>query len=844
MSPYRLKIAKGLGRRALWAALALSGSGCMFPLLAHASRAAHPKSAHTQPSDWPVYGGQKADDHYSPLTQISRSNVHALKVAWTFNTGEKAAGLQASPLIVGRTLYAYTPTQKVIALDAATGKLLWTFDSGVPSTQPVRGLTWWTDGAENRLFAGVANFLYALDPRDGKPIATFGEGGRIDLRKNLRGDYKEQSIALTTPGIIYKDLIIVGGRNPETHPAPPGDIRAFDVHTGAPRWSFHTIPHPGEDGYDTWPKDAWLRAGAANNWSGMALDESRGILYAPTGSAVSDFYGGDRIGSDLFADTLLALDAATGKRLWYFQGVHHDIWDRDFPSPPSLLTVMSKGHHVDAVAQATKQGYLYLFDRVTGKPLFPIVEEPTAASTVPGEMSWPTQPRPLLPEPFARQRLTEQMLTNRTPEANKTAREKFRTLRSEGQFVPFSVDAQTIVFPGFDGGAEWGGSAVDTKTGVIYINANEMAWTGGLTENKSGSGPGEETYNNLCATCHGDHREGSPPAFPSLVGVDKRLSAAEIASTIHQGKGRMPAFPMVNDAMLPALIAYVEHGKEAAGEAAGDKQEMASVHALGSAAVVRDPAGAQSYAVHCAICHGDHREGIAPSFPALMGVGSRMPRAQILDRIHQGKGRMPGFPRLQADELSSLLRFLGVQDPRAQRQMSQGGTSDEPKYRFTGYRKFLDQDGYPAISPPWGTLNAIDLNTGKYLWKIPFGAYPELSAHGMADTGSENYGGPIVTAGGIVFIGATIFDRKMHAYDSHTGKLLWEATLPFAGHATPATFMVDGRQYIVIAAGGGRDPKWPSGGEYVAFALLSRGERITHRRPTRQPKFGKLEHLR
>ncbi len=831
MATVLLKTAKHCLPCSLGIILAFVLAGHGLQASARGAASAHAKSVHGgQSSDWPVYGGQKADDHYSSLIQINRSNVHDLRVAWTFDTEEKAAGLQASPLVVGRTLYAYTPTQKVIALDAATGKLLWTFDSGVEGTQPVRGLTWWTDGTENRLFAGAANFLYALDPRDGKPIPTFGENGRIDLRKNLRGDYKEQSIALTTPGIVYKDLIIVGGRNPETHPAPPGDIRAFDVHTGTLRWSFHTIPHPGEDGYDTWPKDAWLHAGAANNWAGMALDETRGILYAPTGSAVSDFYGGDRVGRDLFADSLLALDAATGKRLWSFQDVHHDIWDRDFPSPPSLLTVTSNGRRVDAVAQATKQGYLYLFDRVSGRPLFPIVEQPVPASTVPGEVSWPTQPKPLLPQPFARQLLTEQMLTTRTPEANRMAREKFKTFRSEGQFVPFSVDKQTIVFPGFDGGAEWGGSAIDPKSGVIYINANEMAWTGGLTENKSGEGPGQETYNNLCATCHGDHREGSPPAFPSLVGIDKRLSYAEIANTIHQGKGRMPSFPMVNDAMLPALIAYAEHGEEADSDPAGDKQEMVATNTQTGAAGVTDPAGAQSYAAHCAICHGDQREGIPPSFPALMGVGSRMPRAQILDRIHQGKGRMPGFPRLQGPELTALLHYLGVPEAGVKPSRGEAGIGDEPRYRFTGYRKFLDNDGYPAIAPPWGTLNAIDLNTGTYLWKIPFGAYPELAAKGKGDTGTENYGGPIVTAGGLVFIGATIFDRKMHAFDSHTGKLLWEATLPFAGHGTPATYMVDGKQYVVIAAGGGRDPKWPAGGAYVAFALPPRRTGSAHRK--------------
>ncbi len=781
-----------------------------------------PKSV--QSHDWPVYGGQKADDHYSPLTQINRSNIGKLKVAWSFDTGEKGVGLQTSPLIVGRTLYAYTPTQKVIALDAATGKLLWTFDSGVTSTQPVRGLTWWSDGTETRLFAGIANFLYALAPRNGKPIQSFGEAGRIDLRKNLRGDYREHSIALTTPGVIYRDLIILGGRMPETHPAAPGDIRAFDVRTGALLWSFHTIPHPGEAGYETWPKDAWRYSGSANNWTGMALDEKRGILYVPTGSAVSDFYGADRIGQDLFADTLLALDAATGKRIWSFQGVHHDIWDRDFPSPPSLLTVLHDGRHIDAVAQATKQGYLYLFDRATGQPLFPIIEQAVPASNAPGEKAWPTQPRPLFPTPFARQYLTGDMLTNRTAEAHTFAEDKFKSFHSAGQFVPFSVDKQTIVFPGFDGGAEWGGSAVDIKSGVIYINANEMAWTGGLTENKSGLGPGEEAYDNLCASCHGEHREGSPPAFPSLVNVEKRLTYAQIASTIRQGKGRMPAFPVVNDTTLPALIHYLEDSEEdaSAPARADGKQEMTSAQASKSASAANNPAGAQSYAAHCAICHGDQREGISPSFPALIGIGSRMQQQQVLALIHQGKGRMPGFPKLQGDELAALLRYLSASGRVSQSPAHAAGEDAELKYHFTGYRKFLDQDGYPAISPPWGTLNAIDLNSGRYLWKIPFGEYPELAAKGMKNTGTENYGGPIVTAGGLVFIGATIFDRKMHAFDSHTGKLLWESTLPFAGHATPATYMLDGKQYVVIAAGGGRDPKWSSGGIYVAFALPHR----------------------
>ncbi len=371
------------------------------------------------------------------------------------------------------------------------------------------------------------NFLYCLDAASGQPVAEFGEQGRVDLRKELRGDFEQQSIVLTTPGIIYKDLIIVGGRNPETHPAPPGDVRAFDVRTGKLRWSFHTIPHPGEPGYETWPAEAWKTAGAANNWAGMALDVKRGVVYVPTGSAVFDFYGGDRVGDDLYANTLLALDAETGKRLWHFQGVHHDIWDRDFPSAPALYSFKRNGQTVDALAQTTKQGYLYLFNRATGKPLFPIHEHPYPASTVPGEVTSPTQPAPDAPVPFARQRLTEDMLTTRTPEAHQWAVDQFHTLVSDGQFIPFSVGKQTIIFPGFDGGAEWGGPAIDPTTNVLYVNANEMAWTGGLIPAKRGGSVGAQLYQDQCSVCHGVNREGSPPTFPTLIGVGTRLTARE-----------------------------------------------------------------------------------------------------------------------------------------------------------------------------------------------------------------------------------------------------------------------------------------------------------------------------
>jgi quinoprotein glucose dehydrogenase len=691
-------------------------------------------AAHTRPIrigfniDWPAYNGGVDGDHYSALTQINRANVAQLKVVWTYDTGE-TGNLEANPLVIGRTLYACAVSGKVIALDAATGKLLWTFDPTVSNnldslrfSQPSRGFAWWTSGGEQRLFAGVLNYLYALDPATGHPIASFGDNGRIDLRKGLRDSegYEKQSIALTTPGLVYKDLIIVGGRNPETHPAPPGDIRAYDVRTGTLRWTFHTIPHPGEDGYETWPADAWKTAGAANNWAGMTLDAQRGIVYVPTGSAVFDFYGGDRIGNDLFADTLLALDANTGRRLWHFQEVHHDLWDRDLPAPPALVTVTHDGQRIDAIAQTTKQGVVYLFDRTTGKPLFPVEEKPYPASSVSGEQTSPTQPVPTAPAAFARQRLSEDDLTTRTPAAHQWALNAFRAFRSEGQFVPFSVDKQTVVFPGFDGGAEWGGPAVDPRTGVLYVNANEMAWTGGLIATAPHASPGAALYAAQCALCHGVNRAGSPPAFPSLLGVTTRLTDDQIQQIIAHGRGRMVGFPSLDAARVSALLEYLHSDSAAAGSE------------------------------------------------------------------HTNTG-MAGGPGTQ--------------------------------YSFTGYRKFLDPDGYPAIAPPWGTLSAIDMNSGKFLWQIPLGEYPALAAQGLSNTGSENYGGPVVTAGGLIFIGATVYDRKFRAFDSATGKLLWETTLPFAGMATPATYSVDGRQYVVIASSGGRDPNSPTGGSYVAFAL-------------------------
>src|ERR1700736_504890 len=491
--------------------------------------------------DWPIWGGSPENTHYSPLAQINRANVKQLEVAWSFDTNEPG-GLQTSPIIVEGVLYGITPTQKVFALTAATGKPVWSFDSGIKDLQPNRGLAYWANHSDKRILVSVLNFLYALNADSGQPIPSFGTSGRIDLQENLGRDPRWESVVLSSPGVVYKNLIIVGGRNPETLPAPPGDVRAYDVRSGKLRWAFHTIPYEGEFGHDTWPAGARENSGAANNWAGMAVDPQRGIVFVPTGSAAFDFYGADRVGDDLFANTLIALNAETGERIWHFQGVRHDLWDRDFPSAPVLFTLKRGGKDVDAVAQTTKQGFVYLFERASGKPLFPIEYHKYPASTIPGEVAAGEQPLPAKPAPYARQLLTEDMLTNRTPEVHRWAVEQFRKSRSGGQFVPFSLGKDTVLFPGFDGGAEWGGPAVDPETATIYINSNEMAWMAALAENTDTTGP-KATYMSQCSVCRGDKMTGSPPAIPSLIGIAGWLAPDQITTTIKSGKGRMPGFP-------------------------------------------------------------------------------------------------------------------------------------------------------------------------------------------------------------------------------------------------------------------------------------------------------------
>jgi len=671
----------------------------------------------TQPTaikdvEWPQHGGVD-NTRYSPLDQINRRNVASLKVAWTYDAGDAFTGseMQSNPVVVNGMLYVTTPSLKVVALDARTGAEKWRFD---PSGGAAPGARFRHRGVtvhRDRVFVSYRNWLYALGAADGKPITSFGKDGRIDLREGLGRPAAGLSVTASTPGAAFEDLIIMGSTVPETLPGAPGDIRAFDVNTGQLRWSFHTIPHPGEAGYETWPPDAWKIAGGANAWAGVTVDPALGMVFAATGSPAFDWYGANRHGDNLYADCVLALDARTGKRIWHFQGIRHDVWDMDFPAAPSLVTVTRNGSKLDAVAQITKYGYVYVFDRRTGEPLFPIEQRRVPASAIDGEQLSETQPYPVKPPPFIRQNLTEEMLTRRTPEAHAAVLAQFRKLKT-GMFTPPSFEG-TIIFPGVDGGAEWGGAAFDPASALLYVNANEMPWIARLIENNDTS-----LYKSKCATCHKDDRTGTPAA------------------------------------------------------------------------------------------------------PALIDVGQRRTREQMADIIRHGTGRMPGFPDLGGKNTNDLVDFLltGIDkgtDPNLMK---------EPtwlKYRSDGETLWRDPDGFPPITPPWGSLSAIDLNGGTIRWKIPFGEFPALAAKGLKNTGSDNYGGPVVTASGLLFIGATNFDRKFHAYDAQTGRLLWETTLPFAGNATPAIYSIAGREYVVIVCGGGKNGA-PSGAKIVAFALPSR----------------------
>ena len=678
--------------------------------------------------EWREYLGGPERNHYSPLDQINTGNIDQLQMAWEYHTLDSGQ-IQCNPLIVDGILYGMTATTRPFAVDAATGKEIWKGKSEGPDNfSSSRGVSYWERGEDKRILYTSGPWLYALNARTGQPIASFGEGGRTSLKAGLGDQSSDKMVISNTPGTVYEDIIVMPLRVSEGTDAALGHIQAFNIQTGQLAWVFHTIPHPGEFGYDTWPRDVYkntAEVGGANNWSGMSVDRKRGILYVPTGSAAYDFYGAARKGANLFANCLLALDAKTGKRIWHFQFVHHDILDRDPPAPPNLITITRNGTRIDAVSQTTKQGYVFVFNRETGEPLFPITEHPVPQSDIAGEHAWPTQPLPSKPAPYARQTLTEGDISPYA-ENKQELLDSLRKSRSEGPFTPLSQRG-TIIYPGLDGGAEWGGAAADPD-GILYLNSNEMAWRISLGPSNTSAqnismSAGQSLYATNCASCHGTERRGNPGSgFPSLLNIASRRSRDQVENVVAHGKGMMPAFTKFSEKERTALTGFL---------------------------------------------FGDEKE-------------------------EPGLTKEPGLKTVSKNEA-------------------------KVSYSISGYSKFLDKNGLPAVRPPWGTLNAINLNTGEYVWKVPFGETPELKAKGIPQTGAESYGGPVITASGLLFIAGTK-DGFFRIYDKKNGKLLREIALPAASFATPSTYEVNGRQYVVLACGGTKLGA-KGGDSYVAFAL-------------------------
>jgi len=652
---------------------------------------------------WHRSHGDNGGTRYSALDQINRQNVRNLQVAWIYHSGDGSNNIQCNPIIVKGVMYGPTPGQFLVAVNAQTGVENWRFK---PDGRPAfRGLIYWAGQgtSSERVMFCAGRYLYALDPKTGQPIAGFGEGGKRALPGRTQGDFGAATAAPT----IFEQILVVPGFEK--------DVWGFDLVTGQLLWTFHTVPHPGEFGYNTWDQTEDY---AANCWAGMAMDEVRGVAYVTTGSPKPNFIGVTHRGDNLFANCVIALDARTGKRLWHFQEIRHDIWDLDISAPPNLATIRRDGKRVDVVAAVTKIGNTLLLDRTSGKPIFPFRLRRAPASTLRGEVTSPYQPDPELPERFSKQEYTWDDLTDRTEEAADFAQTRFKSADT-GFFRPCR-EGRPNMYMGIDGGAEWTGACVDAETGRLYVSANHMGWAISV------------------------FRNDDPPE-------DRRAPKT------------------------PGRIVFESN---------------------------------------CAQCHATNLLGVGVA-PPLRGLRHRLTDEEVTKQIRTGKNGMPAHPNLSDADLKVLLDFLMLRD----RALSPATVKTErPTYNSSGYPKFYDYEGYPANKPPWGTLNCIDLNNGKLVWKVPLGEYPELTAQGMKLTGTENYGGAIVTAGGLVFCSGTR-DHKIRAFDKDTGVELWSAKLPWVGNAPPASYEVNGQQYIVIAATGGNKLGTPYGDAYVAFSL-------------------------
>jgi len=649
---------------------------------------------------WTRSGGGPTSNRFSSLTQINRTNVSHLQPAWTYHSGDGVGNLQANAIAVGRRLFVPTAGHRIVALDATTGRELWGYrppktGNGLQDLPARRGLVHWAgDGAiAPRLFFAAGNSVYALDPETGAPVLSFGDKGRADLPTGG-----------TVTGAIWRHVLVV--------PGFLGDVFGYDVVSGAQLWRFHTLPTGGEFGADTWAR---IDKGA-NCWGGMSLDESRGIAYIATGSPKPNYLGAHHLGANLFSNCIIALNVATGERLWHFQEIEHDIWDLDLPAAPNLVTVVRDGRQVDAVAAVTKIGNTLLLDRVTGKPLFPYRLRRAPESRLPGEITAKYQPDLEWPQPFGRQDFSRDHITDRTPVARAFVEQQIKNANM-GWFEPFE-DGKPTVFYGMLGGSDWPGASFDPGTGRLYVAANHLPWVVAIQRDDDApplvpASAGEKVYQQFCAACHGEERRGSG-MVPGLRGIRHRMNEADFFQLLKTGRNAMPP------------------------------------------------------------------------------LGAAIPPNQMRD----------------------LQDFLFVKD----RPQPEVNPNDPPRYAFGWYKKLLDQDGYPGIKPPWGSLNCIDLNSGKLLWRVPLGEHEELTKLGMAKTGTENMGGATVTAGGLVFCSGTR-DNKIRAFSTEDGAELWSATLPLHGTAPPATYEVDGRQFVVIAATGGGKLGGTTGDAWVAFAL-------------------------
>jgi quinoprotein glucose dehydrogenase len=741
---------------------------------------------------WDHLGGPSSSQ-FSNLDQIKKSNVHELQVAWHY---PYAANL-FNPIVVEDVMYTLGRDNSLIALDATTGKEIWIHEglAGINA----RGINYWQseDGRDKRLLFSVNSFLQAIDARTGRSILTFGTNGVVNLRDGLlRAEGTSVNVQSNNAGKVWRNLLILGSAPGEGFIAPPGDIRAYDVITGKLVWQFHTVPRPGEFGYETWPKDAWKYVGGANNWGHMSIDEERGIAYIPTGSGNYDFYGADRHGANLFANCILALDTRTGKRLWHFQTIHHDLWDLDNVSAPQLVTVRHNGRRIDAVAFAGKTGFMYVFNRVTGEPLWPIEERPVPQTNVPGEMTWPTQPFPTKPAPFARQTFTVDDVNPwlLSPEEYKTMRERVAKAHvgpgpQGGLYIPTVIDEYSISMPGNMGGSNWGTTASVPSKGIVYVLNMEAVSMLKLEDVRTrGQAPGRvggpaipaerglAVYQQLCQVCHGANLQGAVPGASSLVGVTSRMSDDAIRAVVTGGRGLMRPVSDISSVDLTAVITY-----------------LASTNPTGR----NIGAGTAT----------------APAFPPGQVVG-------------RGGAPQPPLPP----------RFLGPFYPGVGGNAGNMPYPDEVKDVVPPARYMSEYAVMAAATkPPYTTLTAYDMNTGAIKWQVAPGDHPPTVAAG----GPRNTGGLALRTGimptraGLVFLAGG--DGKLRAYDEDNGKVLWEGDFAGSSRGVPVMYESRGRQYLVITAiqGGGvfpgqqpppGTPALPEGTPtgHIAFALPRR----------------------